>query len=328
MFSAHPGENKDKFKVTGRNITFSYPVTSEDYNQVLKLDFIRFWNNYNYHISYANDTFRSWEVVNAIDAGYIPGVPAVKYVTGNCYHNMLTGWFYTKVENGKIYEFCELCDYKKLLGVDPASCTHSWDSGIVTKAATYDTKGVMTYTCTICGETKTSAIAKLVRKIGDIITIGKVKYKVTSSSTVSYVRTTSKEKKIVIPSSVTIDGKKYSVTAIAAKAFKAKKNITSVTIPKTVITIDAQAFYGCTSLKKIIIPASVKKIGMKAFYNCKKLMRIEIKTEKLTSKNVGVSVFGKINSSAIVKVPKSKLKAYKVLLKKMGIKGKKQKITK
>ena len=328
MFSAHPGENKDKFKVTGRTITFSYPVTKEDYNQVLKLDFIRFWNNDNYFLSYANDTYRSWEVVGSIDAGYIPGVPAVKFVTGNCYHNMLTGWFYTEVENGKIYEFCELCDYKKLIGVDPDSCTHSWDSGKVTKAATYETEGVMTYTCTICGETRTSTIPKLVRKKGDIVTIGKVKYKVTSSSTVSYVSATSKSKKLTIPSSVTIDGKKYSITAIASKAFKAKKNITSVTIPKTVITIDAQAFYGCKSLKKITIPASVKKIGKKAFYNCSKLTRIEIKTKKLTNKTVGAGAFDKINSSAIVKVPKSKLEAYKILLKKKGIKGKKQKITK
>ena len=38
-------------------------------------------------------------------------------------------------------------------------CTHTWDEGTVTTAATCTTTGVMTYTCTNCGETKTQTIA-------------------------------------------------------------------------------------------------------------------------------------------------------------------------
>ena len=42
------------------------------------------------------------------------------------------------------------------------SChTHSWDSGKVTKAATATSTGIRTYTCTVCGETKTESIPKL-----------------------------------------------------------------------------------------------------------------------------------------------------------------------
>ena len=37
-------------------------------------------------------------------------------------------------------------------------CTHTWDEGTVTTAATCTTTGVMTYTCTNCGETKTESI--------------------------------------------------------------------------------------------------------------------------------------------------------------------------
>ena len=266
---------------------------------------------------------------------------------------MLTGWLYTKVQDGKEYQLCELCNHKKLLRtvkVAPAPCTHAWNSGKVTKVSTYDAAGVKTYTCTKCGKTRTESIAKLVAKKGDVITIGKVKYKVKSSSAVSYVRTTSKAKKIRIPSSVTIGGKKYSVTSIAANAFKANKKITSVIIPRTVTTISAQAFYGCKALKKITIPASVKIIGKKAFYgckalkkitipasvktigkrafyNCKKLKKIIIKTKKLTNKTVGAGAFGKINSKVIVKVPQGKLKTYKKLLKKKGITKKTQTIT-
>ena len=36
---------------------------------------------------------------------------------------------------------------------------HTWDKGTVTKAATCTEKGVKTYTCTVCKETKTEDIA-------------------------------------------------------------------------------------------------------------------------------------------------------------------------
>ena len=35
---------------------------------------------------------------------------------------------------------------------------HTWDEGVVTKPATETTEGVMTFTCTVCGETRTEAI--------------------------------------------------------------------------------------------------------------------------------------------------------------------------
>ncbi|MCD8041089.1 MAG: serine protease [Clostridia bacterium] len=38
---------------------------------------------------------------------------------------------------------------------------HSWDNGVVTAEATHLQTGVMTYTCTVCGETKTETIAKI-----------------------------------------------------------------------------------------------------------------------------------------------------------------------
>lgn len=44
--------------------------------------------------------------------------------------------------------------------------THTWDSGKVTKPETCTADGVKTYTCTVCGETKTKAITKLGHKYG------------------------------------------------------------------------------------------------------------------------------------------------------------------
>ena len=285
-----------EFTISGNTVRYSYSINANHHDCVVKADIISLTDDDCNELTYANDTYRSWNGQNILfDAGYIPGVPAVKYETGNCYHNVLPGW---------------------------------WGYGNVTKAATYDAAGVRTYTCELCGKTKTETIAKLVPKKNDVVTIGKAKCKVTGSSTVSYLSPTSKSAKVKIPSSVTIGGKKYSVTSIAANAFKANKKITSVTIPNTVTAIDAQAFCGCISLKSIIIPASVKTIGKKAFYNCKKLKTIKIKSTKLTIKKVGAGAFGKINSAAKFKVSKSKLKLYKKLLKKKGVTGKKQKITK
>lgn len=43
----------------------------------------------------------------------------------------------------------------------PATGEHKWDEGKVTKEATVDAEGEMTYTCTVCGETKTEKIDKL-----------------------------------------------------------------------------------------------------------------------------------------------------------------------
>ncbi len=39
--------------------------------------------------------------------------------------------------------------------------THSWDEGQVTTPATEEAEGVKTYTCTVCGQTKTEPVAKL-----------------------------------------------------------------------------------------------------------------------------------------------------------------------
>ena len=70
---------------------------------------------------------------------------------------------------------------------------------------------------------------------------------------------------VVIPESVTYNGKTYSVTSIGYEAFRSCSGLTSVTIPNSVTSIGNFAFYSCSSLTSIIIPYSVTSIGEGAF---------------------------------------------------------------
>ena len=70
---------------------------------------------------------------------------------------------------------------------------------------------------------------------------------------------------IHIPSSVTYNGKTYSVTSIGSGAFLNCLSLTSVTIPNSVTSIGSYAFQGCSSLTSVTIPSSVWSIGSGAF---------------------------------------------------------------
>lgn len=230
--------------------------------------------------------------------------------------------------------------------------THTWDEGKVTKEATETAEGEKTYKCK-CGTTRTEAIPKKEAtppKKGDVVKDdkGTAMYEVTdvTGNKVVYKAPAKKSTKtITIPSTVTINDKVYKVTAIGKDAFAGCKKLTKVTIGKNVKTIGTsafsgcsklktvsmgsnvtaigdKAFYKCTALEKITIPSKVKRIGKQAFYGCKKLKTITIKTTKLTSSKVGSKAFKGIYSKASIKVPKSKLKSYKKILRAKGVSSK------
>lgn len=175
-------------------------------------------------------------------------------------------------------------------------------------------------------------------------------YQVLSASgkTVAYKQPINTKQRIVtIPSTITIEGRKYKVVSVAAGAFKENKTVTrvkmggsikeigknafygcsslkTVTIGKNVTSIGEKSFYKCTSLTKVTIPAKVSKMGKAVFYGCKKLKLIQIKTKKLTDKTIGAKAFKGIYKNAVIKVPISKRNAYKKMFKKKGVTGKMQ----
>ena len=81
---------------------------------------------------------------------------------------------------------------------------------------------------------------------------------------------------IVIPSTVTYNGKQYTVTSIGDNAFSSCYNLTKVTIPNSVKTIENSAFKGCTGLKTVTIGNSVTTIGISAFAGCTGLTEVTI----------------------------------------------------
>ena len=76
---------------------------------------------------------------------------------------------------------------------------------------------------------------------------------------------------------VKVGKEEYPVTAIAAGAFKGKKELRKVIIGANVTRIGKKAFQGCQSLKKLVIKSKkLKKIGAKAFRNSNPALKIKV----------------------------------------------------
>ena len=81
---------------------------------------------------------------------------------------------------------------------------------------------------------------------------------------------------VVIPESVSYNGKVYCVTSIGVYAFGDCSGLTSIEIPNSVTSIGVYAFRYCSGLTNIEIPNSVTSIGGAAFEGCFGLTSIVI----------------------------------------------------
>ncbi len=258
-------------------------------------------------------------------------------------------------KKGSITYKCTKCG--EVMEVEELDATgHKWDAGKVTKEATETAEGVKTYTCSVCGKTKTEAIPKKEAatqeppKKGDVVKDDKTSVKVEVSDVkkkeVEYKEPANKKAKTVsIPATVKIDGVTYKVTKVDDNAFKNNKTVTKVTVGsniktigknafsgatklktvsvgKNVTEVGANAFKGCSSLTSVTLGSKATKIGANAFNGCKKLKTIKITSTKLTSKTVAKNAFKGLTKATTIKVPKKKLSAYKKLFKQKGLSSK------
>ena len=223
---------------------------------------------------------------------------------------------------------CTRCDSKKDVTEIPASGKHTWNNGVITKPATIAEEGVKTYTCTVCGVTRTETIAKLPMPTATPVPTATPTPAITSAPTVTPTPSVSVGTKITDKKT----GNIYKVTSSRSSsqtvAFIGNKVKTSVTIPTTikikgatykVTEISTNAFKNNRKLKKVVIGQNIVKIGKNAFYGCKKLTSITIKSSRLTLKNIGKNAFKNTSPKATVKVPKKQKALYNQILKKRGL---------
>ena len=223
---------------------------------------------------------------------------------------------------------CTRCDSKKDITEIPASGKHTWNNGVITKPATIAEEGVKTYTCTVCGVTRTETIAKLPMPTATPVPTATPTPAITSAPTVTPTPSVSVGTKIVDKKTGSI----YKITSSSSSsrtvAFVGNKVKASVTIPTSikikgatykVTEISASAFKNNRKLKKVVIGQNIVKIGKNAFYGCKNLTSITIKSSQLTLKNIGKNAFKNTSPKATVKVPKNQKALYNQILKKRGL---------
>lgn len=154
--------------------------------------------------------------------------------------------------------------------------------------------GTLTKTVSCIGGSSEDTSSNTVKK-GQVVTVGNLKYKVTSTSakTVSVAKKAKSTKTVTIPATIKISGKSYKVTAISASVWKDDKTVQNITVGKNVQTIGVNVWNGAKNLKKITIKGNnLKKVGANAFKG--------------------------IYKKAVIKVPVSKKTAYKKILKGKG----------
>ncbi len=113
------------------------------------------------------------------------------------------------------------------------------------------------------------------------------------------VQTTLNPTDVVIPSTITYEGKTYTVVAVGDKSFDEVESIINVTLPETIKSIGVQAFYNCPSLAKININEGVTSIGDEAFALCPMLGNV---TLPATLNTIGSSVFRGTSSMTAIRV--------------------------
>ena len=159
-------------------------------------------------------------------------------------------------KDGKVEYTCEVCGESVSANeVIPATGQHKWDAGKVTKEPTTEAEGVKTFTCSVCGATKTEAIAKVVKPEEEKpvtptvkLNVKKITLQVKKSTTAvvasgmvkgdKVASWTSSNKKIVtVSKSGKITAKKVGKATITVKTKLGAKATLQVTVQKKAVQL-------------------------------------------------------------------------------------------
>ena len=114
---------------------------------------------------------------------------------------------------------------------------------------------------------------------------------------------------IVIPETFTYGGKTYTVTQLGNIAFHNCSDLTSLSLPKTLVTIGNTSFGNCTKLTSIIIPENVSSLDEYTFLNSG-LKTIYFKSYQAVPTVTGTP-FGFIDANTLIYVPATLLSDYR-----------------
>lgn len=177
--------------------------------------------------------------------------------------------------------YCRICNILLEEGKVLPKLEHQWNDGTVTKRATYETAGELTYRCRKCAAKRIISIEKLAYpKAGTSYTISGNEYKISKpGAEVILVRTSKTTKNVTVPAQIYAQGITYKVTSIGSKAFNNNKKLTKVTIGTNIIKINSNAFFNCKNLKTVTIKSvllTTKTASKKAFKNAHKKLVIQV----------------------------------------------------
>lgn len=127
---------------------------------------------------------------------------------------------------------------------------------------------------------------------------------------------------IVVPGSLTYNGKDYVVTSIAGVfkgepltsieigagvttisrgCFQGCVNLTKAVLPSDLVTINGDLFSGCTALEEVVLPGTAKEVASNQFKGCTALKKLTI-AEGPTAIEISAAAFPEGGTSALTEV--------------------------
>lgn len=188
----------------------------------------------------------------------------------------------------------------------PAHTEHTWDAGVETVSPTLTTPGMRTYTCSVCGETKTDSIEHYTNVSG--ICGDNVRWRIDDQGTLTisgsgkvvyqpwpwdeYPKTENRDtvKRIVV---------EEGITELSVGALFHLPNAVSVELPQSLTSISGDVFWQCYSLKDVTIPAQVSYLHPQAFRECTSLTNIKVDGANPFLRSYDGAVFSKDMRSLI-----------------------------
>ena len=187
----------------------------------------------------------------------------------HCYINTVTG------------KSCIIC----------GQCSHTWNSGKITKAATCTATGIKTYTCTNCGETKTETIKATGHSYKTTVTQATTSKNGSSVTKCTKCGTVSKNTAIAYPKTVTLSATAYTYDGKAKKPTVTVKDNAGKTIAASNYTV---AYSNNTNVGTATVKVTFKGNYSGSFS----------KTFKINPKNTSISSVSALYKGFTVKYAK------------------------